>query len=121
MTTSIHIKAIDWALAQGYSISVSDYCEDEYDVLLCRDRVEILGAVEGTELPNVFIHKPSVKSPGKWVRVAVFSVIDEGIPDETINDYVAQPDGEFDKAWHDGFAIDEGVGWHPKAPGVDHE
>jgi hypothetical protein len=102
MTTSIHIKAIDWALAQGYFLSVRDYSEEEFDLKLSQDRAEIIDACEATEMPNVYITEIEYfehlvpKAIKNRRRIAVFSVIDEGIPDETINDYIAKPGGEFD-------------------------
>jgi hypothetical protein len=98
MTTSIHIKAIDWALTKGYLLSVRDYSEDEYDIELSQDRQAIIDACEATELPNVEIIDAW---PVGHKRIAVFSVIDEGIPDETINDYIAEPGGEFDKFFNE--------------------
>jgi hypothetical protein len=102
MTTSIHIKAIDWALAKGYFLSVRDYSEDEYDIKLSQDRQAIIDACEATDLPNVHITEIEYfehlvpKAIKNRRRIAVFSVIDEGIPDETINDYIAENGGEFD-------------------------
>lgn len=94
---SIHIRAIDWALGEGYFISVRDYSETEFDIKRSQDRAAIIEAVEATELPNVYI---SVFIPIRlpaWRRIAVFSVIDEGEPLETINDYIARSGGVFDK------------------------
>ena len=100
----IHVDAIDWALSQGYLLSVRDYSEDEYDVKLSADRAEILDIVQNIELPNVFIHqRMQNEETGKpsYRRVAVFSVIDEGFPAETINDYVCKAGSEFDNWWHE--------------------
>lgn len=94
----IHIKAIDWALAQGYVICVGDYSETDWDISFSSDRAAIIAAVEATELPNVTIYNK--RRSGKHHRIAVFSVIDEGWPSQTINDYVAKPFGEFEH-WFD--------------------
>ncbi len=99
--TSIHIRAIDWALARGYVLSVRDYSEDyseeTCDVWRSDNRKEIIEATEATEMPNVHILEPV---GNKYRRIAIFSVIDEGIPEETINDYIAKPGGEFDAWWN---------------------
>ena len=95
MTTSAHIKAIDWALAQGYALSVRDCSEEDYDLTLSQDRAAVIEACTDTELPSVEIHMPSAPVEGdentvtrrRWAYLLTFSVIDEGIPDETINDY----------------------------------
>ncbi len=109
MKKAIHIKAIDWALALDYFISVRDVSEDAFDIKWSQDRAAIIDAIEGTELPNVFITDKSDpestqtdtgQTRNKYRRVAVFSVIDEGEPDETINDYIDRPGGEFDQ-WMD--------------------
>lgn len=100
---SMHERAIDWAIAQGYYLSVTDIsCEpDEWDVWLSQDRKEVIDACEATELPNVSIYRK--RPSGKYARIAVFSVIDEGTPEETINDYSAKQGGEFD-TWFEGCA-----------------
>lgn len=96
--TAIHIKAIDWAIAQGYTLSVTDVSADrgEWDVWRSHDRKAVIEACEATELPNVYIEKLD-PDRNKYIRVAVFSVIDEGIPEETINDYISPDGGEFDR------------------------
>lgn len=88
----IHLKAIDWALAKGYRLSVTDYCidlegPDDFDLYLSSDRDAIIEAIEATEMPNVHINSHDGS-------IAIFSVIDEGIPEETINDY-SPAQGEF--------------------------
>lgn len=90
----IHLKAIDWALAKGYRLSVTDYCidlegPDDFDLYRSSDRDAIIEAIEATELPNVHIIDPKYNH-----TLAIFSVIDEGIPEETINDY-SPAQGEF--------------------------
>jgi hypothetical protein len=91
-----HEVAIDWALARGYNISVKDRCQDnEWDVVHSHDRQEILDACEATDVPNVYIFNPMWNpEPGIMHGIChkyllTFSVIDEGIPAETINDYTA--------------------------------
>ncbi len=88
---NIHLKAIDWALGKGYCLSVCDVSSPigEWDIEKSTDRAEIIEAIEATELPNVHIVDPKYNH-----ALAVFSVIDEGIPEETINDY-APATGEF--------------------------
>lgn len=86
MTQSAHIKAIDWAITKGAYISVRDYSEDDYDLQMSNDRAAILAAIDATELPNVEIHMRDGTSI-EYRYLLTFSVIDEGIPDETINDY----------------------------------
>jgi len=98
MTTAIHIQAIDWAIAQGYYLSVRDYSEDEFDLEDSQDRDAIIEACEATELPNVHIEKRGMYAKR---RIAIFSVVDEGIPHETINDFIAKPGGEFDTWWNE--------------------
>jgi len=88
-----HERALDWALGKDARISVRDYQGDEdadgnpeYDCFLSTDRKEIIEAIEGTEMPNVEIYlQPDAKSP--FAYLLTFSVIDEGIPDETICDW----------------------------------
>jgi hypothetical protein len=121
MTESIHIRAVDWALDKGYVISVQDYCceADEWDCEYSRDRAKILEAIDGTELPNVYILEPFIEHKTRisgdktkkiiqsnYRHITTFSVIDEGTPSETINDFSCGPNsGEFDQwisdAWKD--------------------
>ena len=98
MTNQIpmHHRAIDWAIDKGYVLSVQDYeCNpdprmtDEWDVQYTRSRADIIAACDGTELPNVTIYQ-SV-GPGHK-RITTFSVIDEGIPGDAINDYTVSDD-----------------------------
>jgi len=105
---SIHITAIDWAIGQGYFIGVQDYSSelDEWDVRFSRDKAAIIEAIEATELPNVVIFKKvisAVHAGEAYKRLATFSVIDEGHPDETINDYQAKMGGEFDTWFEEEF------------------
>jgi hypothetical protein len=98
----MHERAIDWAIAQGYYLSVRDYYEEEFDVRHSQDRKEVIDACEATELPNVYIGRRQNRLDPNDIfydSVAVFSVIDEGIPDETICDYVPAT-GEFND-WFD--------------------
>jgi hypothetical protein len=83
-----HHKAIDWALAQGYDMSVTDLYadDDEWDVEHSTKRQEIIEACEATDVPNVYIYR--------WdgAYLLTFSVIDEGVPDETVNDWTVPRD-----------------------------
>lgn len=104
--TPIHIQAVDWALSKGYVMSVTDYCcsvfnddpdDDEWDIQYSSDRAEILSAIDGTDLPNVYVF--GIKFVGaERKHITTFSVIDEGIPEESINDYTIPREGgsEFD-------------------------
>lgn len=98
---AIHKKAVMWALCKNYVISVTDYSAeaDEWDIEDSRNYHEILAAIEATELPNVYIYDVTTMLDGTEAarkRIVAFSVIDEGQPDETINDYTAKPGGPFD-------------------------
>ena len=111
---SAHERAIDWALGRKAKISVRDYAADddedgnpEYDVFLSSNRKEIIDGINGTDIPNVEIYlQPSKEDIYRYLLT--FSVIDEGIPDETICDWTvptekAAPwriaaEKEFDKA-----------------------
>jgi hypothetical protein len=118
-TTPMHERAIDWALAKGYSMSVRDYSCDDYDCKFSTDRAEILDHAMGTDLPNVEIFAPTEHIKGcspdgiidrrTWKYVCTFSIIDEGVPEETINDYTVSSDNplaqEFD-AWFSGACND---------------
>ena len=91
-TAPMHERAIDWALGKGYSMSVRDYSCDEYDCEFSQDRAEILEHAMGTDLPNVEIFSPKTDKDADekrrlWNYVCTFSIIDEGEPSETINDY----------------------------------
>ena len=88
----IHERAVEWALGLGYFISVTDIscdvfsedpADDEWDIKHSTDKAEIMAAIEGTDLPNVYIF---TEADDKTYQFA-FSVIDEGVPLETINDY----------------------------------
>lgn len=92
MNQSMHIRAIDWALAKGYCMSVTDvscevFCDDpdddEWDVKHSTDRMDIIEAAEGTDIANVHIFERADDA----TRIVCFSVIDEGEPSESINDY----------------------------------
>ena len=103
-TIPMHIRAVDWALIKGFYISVNDYCcePDEWDVQQSNDRDEILDAINGTEIPNVYIYEKLNQSNDDrdpaYRHITTFSVIDEGNPSETINDYTCGPNSnEFDK------------------------
>jgi hypothetical protein len=116
-TTPMHERAIDWALAKSCSMSVRDYSCDDYDCKFSTDRAEILDHAMGTDLPNVEIFAPrqinfdteAKPSRRKWEYVCTFSIIDEGVPEETINDYTVSSDNplaqEFD-AWFSGACND---------------
>ena len=103
-STPMHHRAIDWAIDKGYVLSVQDYeCNpdprmtDEWDVQYTRNRADIIAACDATELPNVTIYQTF--GPGHK-RITTFSVIDEGIPSEAINDYTCSDDPlsiEFDE------------------------
>lgn len=90
-----HIRGIDWALAQGYNMSVTDRCADEgeYDLVHSTDRAAIIEACQATDIPNVEIWRPLVvDGHTKHEYLLTFSVIDEGIPDETVNDWTVPND-----------------------------
>jgi hypothetical protein len=91
MTQSAHIKAIDWALAQGFNMSVTDLCcdEGEWDLEHSTDRAKLIDACQATDIPNVYIYKLEGMDQ---LYLLTFSVIDEGIPDETINDWTIPRD-----------------------------
>ena len=116
MNQKMHIKAIDWAISKGYFISVTDMCADvdEWDVKHSQDRKELIDACEATEIPNVWIHKyvewvdHNKASRKGYKRVAIFSVIDDGIPDETICDYTPA-EGEFNDWWEAEASAQESV------------
>ena len=109
MKQSMHIRAIDWALSKGYLMSVTDLCcsvfnddpdDDEWDVEFSDDRAEIIAATEATDVPNVYIFESKTVNS----HICTFSVIDEGQPDETINDYTVSDDPraqEFDQWFSD--------------------
>ena len=85
-----HIKAIDWALSQGYVMSVTDLQADdgEWDLERSSDREAIIEACRATDIPNVYIFRTKPE-PG---YLLTFSVIDEGVPDETVNDWTVPRD-----------------------------
>lgn len=88
----IHERAVEWAIERGYYLSVTDLCcsifnddpdDDEWDVKHSQDKAAIMDAIDATDIPNVHIFL----SADDASRQIVFSVINEGVPDETINDY----------------------------------
>ena len=96
MSKAAHIAAIEWAIAKGYVLSVGDYSEDEYDLEYSANRAAILEAVQATDLPNVAIFRPnqtdtSAEAHG-WDYLLTFSVIDDGIPEETVADWTIPRD-----------------------------
>jgi hypothetical protein len=101
-TIPMHIHAIDWALDKGYVMSVTDLCADdgEWDVKYSADRAALIEACQATDIPNVHIfeHVPTSEGWG-WRRITTFSVIDEGVPAETINDYTIGEFAEEFDAW----------------------
>lgn len=82
-----HEIAIEWALSKGYCMSVCDYSSDvdEWDCEYSTDKAEIMECCRATELPNVSIFR------GRDYLLT-FSVIDDGIPAESINDYTVPRD-----------------------------
>ena len=104
-STPMHHRAIDWAIEKGYFLSVTDLScdvfmddpeDDEWDIKHSQDRQALIDAAEGTDIANVHIFERADDS----ARITVFSVIDEGIPGETINDYTISDDPlsvEFDQ------------------------
>jgi hypothetical protein len=109
---SIHIHAIRWALAQGYVMSVTDLCadDDEWDCEYSADEAEITACCSATDIPNAYIFEKVDCADGRgagdkdsegncYRHISTFSVIDEGVPEETINDYtIGAGADEFDQA-----------------------
>lgn len=107
-TIPMHTRAIDWALSKGWLISVTDLCcdDDEWDLEYSSDRDACHDAASATDIPNVHLFTAERE------HIMTFSVIDEGVPDETINDYtIARDDApEWKKK-----ACDEWDQWWNKA------
>ncbi|MCP4470472.1 MAG: hypothetical protein GY815_07265 [Gammaproteobacteria bacterium] len=111
---SAHERAIDHFLAKGARISVRDLHggkdEDgnpehelfltsdqdeggnpEYDLFLSNDRKHIIDACQATDLPILAVYlQPDTDTEYRYLLT--FSVIDKGIPDETINDWTVPCD-----------------------------
>jgi len=90
-----HLHLIKWAIKRGYSVAV--FGEGEYDGVHHTYK-EIKDTVEACDMGEMVLVKPSVKTEGKWSRVASFAYMFEYYqdPQETIYDYGVN---EISEAW----------------------
>ena len=90
-----HLHLIKWAIKRGYSVAV--FGEGEYDGVHHTYK-EIKDNVEACDMGEMVLVKPSVKTEGKWSRVASFAYMFEYYqdPQETIYDYGVN---EISEAW----------------------
>lgn len=90
-----HLHLIKWAVKRGYSVAV--FGEGEYDGVHHTYK-EIKDTVEGCDMGELVLVKPSVLTEGKWTRQASFAYMFDydQEPDETIYDYGVN---EISDAW----------------------
>lgn len=90
-----HLHLIKWAVKRGYSVAV--FGEGEYDGVHHTYK-EIKDTVEAFDMGEITLVKPSIKTEGKWSRVASFAYMFEydQYPDEIIYDYGVN---EISEAW----------------------
>ena len=98
-----HLHLIKWAMKCGYSVAV--FGEGEYDGVHSTYK-DIKDAVEGCDMGEMVLVKPSVLTEGKWTRQASFAYAfdyDQN-PDEIIYDYGVN---EITDAWAADYAQTE--------------
>ena len=98
-----HLHLIKWAVKRGYSVAV--YGEGEFDGLHSTYK-DIKDAVEGCDIGQMILLRPSVKQEGKLVNLGSFAYMFEydQDPEEIIYDYVVN---EITDAWAADYAQTE--------------
>ena len=98
-----HLHLIKWAVKRGYSVAV--YGEGEFDGLHSTYK-DIKDAVEGCDIGQMILLRPSVKQEGKLVNLGSFAYMFEydQDPEEIIYDYVVN---EITDEWASDYAQTE--------------